>query len=408
MPIGLIASSLFVACSNDDSLLNDGNDDAVIQRIDVTLQEKETIAYYNDFAWRLYNLIITDNPQENKVVSPLSVSMAIGMLANGASVEAQDEIMDVLGLERQGISQLNSVNSKLALGLRQVDSNVKLSLANSFWYNSMALHPYDSFAKVLAECYDAETVGFEGAPATQINSWVEKRTGGLIKDMLSQGSNSDVYLINATYFKGKWASNHKFDPKNTVKDEFNGLDGSKSYGDFMQNTDYYLYKETESAHCFSLAMGSDDRSGQETFRFNIILPKTNSSVQGSIQEMISQGEPIKHYAGIILHMPKFEAVFKGDILSYLEQIGLVKTFEDSYEGIASQQVGFDSVLHGANIKVNEDGAEAAAGTVIQGDTSAGPSAEPDKIEIRLDEPFIYYITEQSTGAILFIGHIAHL
>lgn len=123
----LMASACLIltSCSNDDVMQNGNDDNGTIQRIVLTEPEYEMIAYYNDFAWRLYSQIISQDPQENKVISPLSISLAIGMLANGASDEALDEIMSVFGLDDSSIDRLNSVNAKFASGLEQVDSKVK-------------------------------------------------------------------------------------------------------------------------------------------------------------------------------------------------------------------------------------------------------------------------------------------
>lgn len=398
---------LFAGCSSDDVIQDGKDEDGVIQRIDVTLQEREAVADYNNFAWRLYQQVMAEDINDNKVISPLSVSLAVGMLANGAAEEIQDEIMDVLGVEGSGVEQLNSINAKLASGLERVDSKIKLSLANSFWYNASKIHPKRAFAKVLADSYDAEAIGFGDNPIGSINSWIEENTNGLIKNMLSADAVSDVYLINATYFKGMWTEEGKFDPKYTKKDQFRDYAGTISNGDFMQNSSEYYFCESKEAQHIALTMGSDGRGGYETFRFNIILPKESSTIGKSLEEMISGQVPMLYLRPVTLHMPKFDANFSENIVEDLRRAGLEKTFGSACDGIADEPVYFNLVQHGASISVDEEGATAAAATVIAGSTAPGV-IDLSPIEIIIDRPFVYYITEQSTGAILFIGHIAHL
>lgn len=61
------------------------------------------------------------------------------------------------------------------------------------------------------------------------------------------------------------------------------------------------------------------------------------------------------------------------------------------------------VLHKAKIKVDEEGSEAAVTDIVM-TTGAGPVAPmPRTYEFHADRPFLYVITEVSSGAIYFIG-----
>ncbi|PQQ12019.1 serpin-ZX [Prunus yedoensis var. nudiflora] len=67
-----------------------------------------------------------------------------------------------------------------------------------------------------------------------VNSWAEKETSGLIKEILPPGSvDSTTKLIfaNALYFKGVW--NEKFDASTTKEHDFHLLDGSTVKSPFM-------------------------------------------------------------------------------------------------------------------------------------------------------------------------------
>ena len=57
----------------------------------------------------------------------------------------------------------------------------------------------------------------------------------------------------------------------------------------------------------------------------------------------------------------------------------------------------------AKIKLNEEGTEAAAITVIGIEKSSAIPSEPKRVAFHATRPFLYVISEQSTGAIFFIG-----
>ena len=60
------------------------------------------------------------------------------------------------------------------------------------------------------------------------------------------------------------------------------------------------------------------------------------------------------------------------------------------------------VIHQSFVSVNEAGTEAAAATaVIAGETSA-----PEPAAITLDKPFLFFIRDIETKAVLFVGRVS--
>lgn len=57
----------------------------------------------------------------------------------------------------------------------------------------------------------------------------------------------------------------------------------------------------------------------------------------------------------------------------------------------------------ARIKLNEEGTEAAAVTVAEMYFESTLVSEPQHVEFHANRPFLYVISEKSTGAIFFIG-----
>jgi serpin B len=93
----------------------------------------------------------------------------------------------------------------------------------------------------------------------------------------------------------------------------------------------------------------------------------------------------------------------------LKALGMPLAFDPGgadFSGINPQERPFISfVIHQANIDVDEKGTEAAAATAVGGDV-AGPGVRPAKdITMRLDKPYLFFVRDVETGAILFMGRV---
>ena len=66
-------------------------------------------------------------------------------------------------------------------------------------------------------------------------------------------------------------------------------------------------------------------------------------------------------------------------------------------------LAINEVVHRAVIDVTEEGTEAAAATAI---TMMAASARPIAEAFTVDRPFLFYIVDDASGAILFQGRIS--
>ena len=125
---------LGTACSSDD----DGNSIGKNERKDIALTraELEMVGANNEFAFDFYNQLNAHVGQHNMMVSPLSLTQAMAMLANGADGDTKAELVKVLGFEGYSLEEMNAYYMNLNKGLLSVDKATKLSLANSFWINN--------------------------------------------------------------------------------------------------------------------------------------------------------------------------------------------------------------------------------------------------------------------------------
>ncbi|XP_026384750.1 serpin-Z2A-like [Papaver somniferum] len=144
---------------------------------------------------------------KNFVFSPFSIDSALGLLASGASGETLEQILGFLNSE--SLDHLNSVNSNLIASLCEARTEPKLSFAGGVWIEkSCPIKP--SFEELATAVYksEAKTVDFINKSKEvqmKVNEWVEKKTNGLIKNLLPDGAvdeHTKFILANALYFKG--------------------------------------------------------------------------------------------------------------------------------------------------------------------------------------------------------------
>jgi serpin B len=111
---------------------------------------------------------------------------------------------------------------------------------------------------------------------------------------------------------------------------------------------------------------------------------------------------------LTLFMPRFGIETRALLNEVLTALGMPLAFDAAradFSGINAQDpvhIGF--VVHQANIDVDEKGTEAAAATAVGMDVGGGPSPLKE-VTLRLDKPFLFFVRDVETGAVLFMGRV---
>ena len=356
----------------------------------------------NDFAFNLFRNLPTPET-DNSFISPLSVSMALGMLLNGAEGDVRQSILNTIDFKDYTAEEVNEGFRDLTKLLLSMDRKINFGLANSVWYRN-DLTVKNQFSSVIQNHYDGIVKGLDFAnPASKdiINAWVESKTNNRIKNLINQINPDEVmFLVNAIYFKGDWT--HQFDKSKTKKAPFTTLNGTTTQVDMMFSKGVSMkYKSTSDFQLLDLPYGN----GQ--FRFTILLPHEYAGILDLTETINAQtfNSTINSADSISaeLELPKFKMTWKRDLKPSLAQMGMLMVgFPLLFEGPTPPiQVG--RVIHQSFLEVNEEGSEAAAATAIGMEfTSIGPS-RPTKITI--DKPFLFMIREKHSGVILFMGQL---
>ena len=399
---------LGTACSSDD----DGNSIGKNERKDIALTraELEMVGANNEFAFDFYNQLNAHVGQHNMMVSPLSLTQAMAMLANGADGDTKAELVKVLGFEGYSLEEMNAYYMNLNKGLLSVDKATKLSLANSFWLNNQYT-AIDSYKKTLQTYFDAEVqeLAFDNTIYAIINRWVEENTYGCIKNMLYEGdiNNSIVMaLLNATYFKGVWKN--KFKKKNTFKGNFEAPDKS-SFVEYMkqERLEANVYEDKE---CKLIELPY----GNEAFGMVVVLPNEELSLDELTQSVDADKwqswmEQLSFHTNVLVQLPKFTGKYEynENLKQTLIEMGVVDAFskhDADFSQMTETQVFVNCIKQSSFIEVNEEGTEAAAVVYIGENVS---DSGMKVFEFKATRPFFYAIKEKSTNAILFMGKVTN-
>lgn len=399
---GMLLCLPFLSCNDD---VEEQSISPTMQPIDLNATEKEMAAQQGDFASTLSLVLYRQLGErtDNWLVSPFSLQCALGMLSNGAAEETHDEILYTLGLSQYSQEEVNTYFKKLIEGLSTVNSAITVKTANSVWGNA-GITLKEDFQKMNIENYSAmvSQLDFSDPSAVdQINAWCNQTTEGLIPSILDEvNPTATVYLLNSLYFKARWES--EFAPEKTQEGDFTTSSGKVIKAHFMQTQRMAAYVENEWFTSTSLSYLND------SYVMRLILPQPEISIDQVLQALSESDENLWKntiLAEINLKMPRFTLENKMDLTPTLQALGMKKAFSGGADFSSMSDVAtyISLVQQATRLKVDEEGSEGAAVTVIGGETSPGMPEE--KVDFFLDRPFLFQIIEPATGTVLFMGQV---
>ena len=422
----VVLSGAMVSCSSSEEESVDlGEAKTVVNMLSeaqpIQLTEAQRV-FANDNNRFTLNFLKTVNEADQSgksfIYSPLSITYVLGMVNDAATGETERELEQTLGFHEGGIKAVNDYCKKLIEGLPKVDEMVTLNIANAIFVNKDYTLK-EQFQQDMQTYYDAkaETLDFS-SPQTlnHINGWCNEKTNGMIPTILDEVDPDMVsYLLNAIYFKADWAS--KFDQKNTKEETFTTEKGSTTLPMMHQNV-LISYLKTNTYSAVILPYGSS------LWNMTILLPEKGKTTDDIINEVTQSsilnnpgwcetgGNFFKGYE-VDLKLPRYETdsdtdKLEGGLVGLMQKMGIKLAF-DSYlaeiPNMCEWPVYIDMMRQKAKIKVNEDGSEAAAITIVgmkMGSMDNKPIEYPKAI-FHANRPFVYVIRESSSGVILFVG-----
>ncbi|MFC1951064.1 serpin family protein [Chloroflexota bacterium] len=370
----------------------------------LTIGEQQLVESGNTFGFELLKEVVDQEGDKNIFISPLSVSMALGMTLNGAdgdTYEAMQQTLELAGLTEEQINQ--SYESLIEL-LRGLDPDVAFQIANSIWYRQeFAVN--QPFLDTCQDYFDAVVEGLDfddPAAANTINAWVDENTNGKIEEIVEPPIDplTVMFLINAIYFKGTWK--YEFDEGNTQSEPFYLHNDSEVQCQMMQQQATLDYYENDDFQAVDLPYGNGKYS------MTVLLPDADKDIDELIAEL--NDESWNEWTGnlseeeVALYLPRFALEYEIKLNDVLKAMGMEVAFSGAADFTKINSSGglyIEEVKHKTFVEVNEEGTEAAAVTSVE----IRLSSVPDYTEMIVNRPFIFVIRENHSGSILFAGKI---
>ncbi len=390
-----VLATLLMACSNN----------RVSKDYDTSKINDSVIKANNEFAFNLFKTINEEDAKENIFISPISISTALTMTYNGAETSTKLAMENALGYTSLDRGLINESYKNLIRHLENLDKKIDLNIGNSVWIREDQTINEEFIANNKTH-FNAEVSSLDfsdPSAAGTINDWIKDTTKGKIEKMIDSPIDPDVimYLINAIYFKGEWSE--QFDPKRTTDAKFHLLDGSQQDVRMMNRHNTVEYGKGDGYKVVRLAYGSNKTS------MYIILPDEGTDINDYIENLdmekwTSIRGSVKEVEDMQLSIPKFKMEYGiKNLNDSLKALGMEEAFSDQadFSGIRPD-IAISRVLHKAVIEVNEEGSEAAGATVVEVKETG---ALMDPITFIADRPFIFFITDDTTNTLLFMGKV---
>lgn len=364
----------------------------------------------NDFACNLLRAIYEQQQGGGSfIMSPISVSYMLGMLNAGAEGETQRQITDVLGLDGSP-QKINQHFKKIMNEASSVDSTVTIKIANSIKINSArGYRLIPKYKENMQKFYDAQIDAFpftDDRNVDIINNWCNTHTDGMIPKILdSLDPYAAMYLLNAVFFKASWTD--KFDPNNTRNKVFTKEDGTILEHKMMHVAIKAAYGSNNLCKMLRLPYGNGNYS------MNVLLPHQGKTVGDIIQSLSAQQleqqrtQEMTTYNVDVL-MPRFTTESETHLEGVLSSMGMPLAFHpraaEFSNMVKDEELWISMMMQKAKIEVNEKGTKASAVTIARGYKKgfAGDNRQKNA-EFHATRPFVYYIVDNSSGTIYFMG-----
>jgi serpin B len=404
----------------------------------------------------------------NIVFSPYSIGTVMAMALSGARGETAAEMTRVLG-HRQPVAAMEAANSQAmailngydhgadpwtcppgmtvqdhrceatpaggarpcavtmqlegdrCIGNAKAPRSAKLHSANALMLTTRIATINADYADLLHTRYGAEV--FEDAKLADINAWVSRKTEGKIDTILDRlDPTATLVLLNAVYFKARWAQ--EFNKALTKDDTFNVTREQKIQVPMMN-------------HVGAMALAA--RNGYRALRLPyeiallglvVILPDDIDGA-GEVARRLDDAEVTSVLATlqapaaltpVTLTLPRFKTYFEANLVPAFKLAGINQAFDDAkadFSGMIGMPFGnsrdgrdrrahIDQIIHRAIIEVAEESTEAAAVTAVRMPIAAASPARPPPppVPFRVDRPFLFFLVDNASGAILFEGRIS--
>ncbi|KFV50939.1 Serpin B4 [Gavia stellata] len=347
---------------------------------------------------------------ENIFFSPLSLSAAFGMVVLGARGSTLKQIEKV----EAGAGGFHSQFQALLAAVSEPRPGCSLTIANRL-FGEITYPFFQQYLDSTKKFYRAEleAVNFkytEEEAREKINFWVENETKGKIKDLFAAGfidPSTVLVLVNAIYFKGKWAG--EFKKEDTKEAYFQLNKNEKRTVQMMFREGYFNMAIIEELKMKVIEL---PYFKNELSMF-ILLPEVVCE-DFTVLEQLESTLTSEKLAGwtssarmqqlrVKVYLPQFKMEESYILNKTLQKMGVMNVFDwgkADLSGISTKDgLVVSKAVQKSFVEVNEEGTEAVGAMGLV----AVPLCRPISYEFKADHPFLFFIRHNPTNTILFFG-----
>ena len=326
----------------------------------------------------------------NVMLSPASLTMALGMAAGGAAGKTLDQLLTALGAQ--------DASEPFSAAIEGIKS------ANAVFV-APGLPMKEAYIDRLREDYGAERFDLDADVVEKVNAWVAEHTDGLIDRLLNDAPDPEtgLILLNAIAMDAKWEK--PFEAHNTVEDSFHAPQGDVTVEMMYQRADFD-YAEVDGLQILRLPYADG------ALEMWIALPGegAGTGMDGLLDALTARGMAYLRDGAeerkVDLFLPKMDLTAGSALSDVLRALGVEAPFSDDadFSGVSDVPLRIDEVLQKVRVQLDEEGTRAAAATAASVTcTAARPEETP--VKMRVDRPFAFAIADGETGSVYFAGVI---
>lgn len=369
------------------------------------MSEIEAYRKMNEQAVKLIKAAI-QNADGNVLFSPLNLMTTLALAAVGARGETLRELAEALGMPETGTDRfVREVLDELAY------ENGRTLLTHFAAWFAGNVEVTDEYARSLEKCFDSRVgrADFSRGEevAAKINAEIDKNTCGMLRNVVSPADISEellMVLLGTLYFCSRWE--HPFDKSNTEDMDFYLPNGEKKQVPMMYQKEAFPYFNSErdgvhgvilpcrKSECEIVALMPSDPDEPVS---RLVEKLDHPSLERWIKSADADED-------VDVYLPRFALTHRlDDAAEILKGMGVEKVFTDKADlgGISgSTPLKVDRIVHAVCMEIDENGARAAAATVIVGVYGAPPMIREHR-EFKADRPFAVLIRHKTTGLLLF-------
>lgn len=358
-----------------------------------------------DFAEESMQEFLSDAQGKNRVYSPLNVYMALAMLAEVTDGESRTQLLELLRADT--IENLRTKANTLWRKNYCDDGRRTCTLGSSLWLSNSADYVQATIEELQNTYYASAFTGQMGSAEMNaaLQSWLNDQTGGLLEEQaagVTLDPTTILALATTVYFQAKWKDT--FNENKTEEGIFHTTDGDVTC-DFMKRggTDTYYCGDKFSAVNMRFESGGS---------MMIVLPDEGVDVEAlltdeSVMKFLYSPHEWENKKTLIVNksIPKFDVVSDVSLVEGLKALGIKDVFDGTVSDFSPLTTEMEGIFvsdakHAARVKIDEEGCEAAAYTVL---LTVGMALPPEEeVDFIADRPFLFAITGEDSLP-LFVG-----